>query len=92
MNACKVVNQDMSTEFSAKNNAALDTLINKHKVDVRRLPDDVLKKLKALSEEVVLELAGKNKDAKKIFDSYDKFRKQVKAWHDISEREYLNIR
>jgi len=92
MNACKVVNQDMSTEFSAKNNAALDTLVNKHKVDVRRLPDDVLEKLKALSDEVVLELAGKNPAAKRIFDSYDKFRKQVTAWHDISEREYLNIR
>lgn len=92
MNACRVVNQDMATEFSAKNNAALDTLVNKHKVDLRRLPDDVLEKLKGLSEEVVLELAGKNKAAKKIFDSYNKFRKQVKAWHDISEREYLNVR
>ncbi|MCW8830201.1 MAG: TRAP transporter substrate-binding protein, partial [Gammaproteobacteria bacterium] len=50
MNACKVVNQDMSTEFTAKNNAALNTLVNKHKVDVRRLPDDVLEKLKALSD------------------------------------------
>ena len=48
--------------------------------------------LKALSEEVVLELAGKNPAAKRIFDSYDKFQKQVTAWHDISEREYLNIR
>ncbi|MDH5611209.1 MAG: ABC transporter substrate-binding protein, partial [Gammaproteobacteria bacterium] len=92
MNACKVVNQDMATEFTAKNNAALDTLVNKHKVDVRRLPDDVLKKLKALSEEVVLELAGKNAAAKKIYDSYVKFRKQVIKWDDISEREYLNIR
>ncbi|MDH5711821.1 MAG: TRAP transporter substrate-binding protein [Gammaproteobacteria bacterium] len=92
MNACRVVNQDMATEFSAKNNAALDTLVNKHKVDLRRLPDDVLEKLKGLSEEVVIELASKNKAAKKIFDSYNKFRKQVKAWHDISEREYLNVR
>ncbi len=92
MNACKVVNQDMATEFTAKNNAALDTLVNKHKVDVRRLPDDVLKKLKALSEEVVLELAGKNKAAKRIYASHDKFRKQVTKWDAISEREYLNIR
>lgn len=92
MYACKVVNQDMSTEFTAKNNAALDTLINKHNVDVRRLPDDVLEKLKALSDEVVLELAGKNPAAKRIYESYAKFRKQVIAWDDISEREYLNIR
>ena len=91
-NACKVVNQQMSTEFTAKNNSALNTLVNKHKVDVRRLPDDVLEKLKTLSNEVVLELAGKNKAAKKIYDSYDKFRKQVSAWHEISEKEYFNVR
>ena len=91
-NACKIVNQDMVMEFTAKNNAALDTLVNKHKVDVRKLPDDVLAKLKQLSEEVVTELAGKNDAAKKIFASYQKFSKQVKAWHDISEKIYYDIR
>lgn len=91
-NACKVVNQDMVMEFTAKNNTALDTLVNKHKVDVRRLPDDVLAKLKQLSDEVVSELAGKNDAAKKIFASYEKFRKQVKAWHEISEKIYYNVR
>ena len=91
-NACKVVNQDMVMEFTAKNNAALDTLINKHKVDVRRLPDDVLAKLKLLSNDVVTELAGTNPAAKKIFTSYEKFRKQVAAWHEISEKIYYNVR
>ena len=92
LNACKVVNQDMSTEFTAKNNAALDTLVNKHKVDVRRLPDDVLQKLKVLSDEVVAELAGKNPAARKIHDSYNSFRQQVAAWHEISEKIYYNVR
>ncbi len=91
-NACKVVNQDMSLEFTAKNNAALQTLQQKHKVDVRRLPDDVLAKLKGLSHEVVLELAGKNPAAKKIYDSYNGFYTQVAAWHDISEKIYFNVR
>ena len=91
-NACKVVNQDMSLEFVAKNNAALDTLINKHNVDVRKLPDDVLIKLKELSHDVVAELAAKNQAAKKIYDSYNKFYKQVSAWHEISEKIYFNIR
>jgi TRAP-type mannitol/chloroaromatic compound transport system substrate-binding protein len=91
-NACKVVNQDMSLEFTAKNNTALDTLVNKHHVDVRKLPDDVLAKLKTLSHDVVLELAGKNKQAQKIYDSYNKFYKQVAAWDDISEKIYYNVR
>jgi TRAP-type mannitol/chloroaromatic compound transport system substrate-binding protein len=91
-NACKMVNQDMTAEFTAKNNAALETLVNKHNVDLRKLPDDVLVKLKALSEEVVSELASKNPAAKKIYSSYDKFRKQVMAWHEISEKIYYNVR
>ncbi len=91
-NACKIVNQDISTEFTAKNKMALDTLVNKHHVDVKRLPDDVLKKLKVLSHEVVQELADKNAAAKKIYASYNLFYKQVIAWHDISERIYFNVR
>jgi len=92
MNACSVVNQDMLLEYTARNNAALDTLVNKHKVDLRRLPDDVLNKLKGLSEEVVLELASKDKRSQKIYNSFDKFRKQVVDWHKISEQAYYNVR
>lgn len=91
-NACKIVNQDMVMEFTAKNQAALNTLVNKHKVDLRRLPDDVLEKLKQLSNEVVAELAETNQAAKKIYASYSKFSKQVKAWHEISEKIYYNVR
>ena len=91
-NCCKIVNQNMSREFTAKNNAALETLVNEHKVDVRKLPDDVLSKLKALSQDVVAELAAKNKAAQKINDSYQKFYKQVSAWHEISEKIYFNVR
>lgn len=91
-NACAVVNQDMLLEYTARNNAALDTLLNKHKVDMRKLPDDVLDKLRSLSEEVVLELAAKDKRAKRIYDSFAKFRKQVVDWHKISEQAYYNVR
>lgn len=92
MAACDVINQDMLLEYTARNNSALDTLLNKHKVDMRRLPDDVLMKLRDLSEDVVLELASKDKKAQKIYNSFDKFRKQVVDWHKISEQAYYNIR
>lgn len=92
MAACDVVNQDMLLEYTARNNAALDTLLNKHKVDMRKLPDDVLSKLRDLSEEVVLELASKDKRSQKIYNSFDKFRKQVVDWHKISEQAYYNVR
>jgi TRAP-type mannitol/chloroaromatic compound transport system substrate-binding protein len=90
--ATRVANQDMLAEYTARNNQALDTLVNKHKVDLRRFPDDVLNKLKSLSDEVVAEVAAKDKLSKKVFESYRQFRDQALAWHDISERAYLNAR
>ena len=91
-NACKTVNQEMAMEFAAKNNAALDTLVNEHKVDLRKLPDDVLEKLRALSDDVVSELAGKNSAAREIHASYNRFYAQVRKWHEISEKIYFDVR
>ncbi|MEE9492861.1 MAG: TRAP transporter substrate-binding protein [Gammaproteobacteria bacterium] len=91
-NAARVVNLDMLAEYTALNNQALQTLVNEHKVDVRRLPDEVLNTLRSLSEDVVQELAGKNPQAQKIYASYSAYRQQVMQWSDISDRAYLNIR
>jgi TRAP-type mannitol/chloroaromatic compound transport system substrate-binding protein len=76
----------------ARNNNAQVTLVNEHEVDVRRLPDEVLTRLRELSDEVVAEIADKNPEARKIYDSFSTFREQVMAWTDISERAYLNSR
>ncbi len=92
LNACKIANQDMLAEYTARNNAALHTLTTEHKVQLRRFPDPVLQKLKALSDEVVAEIAKQDAMSKKVFESYRAFREQVMAWHDISERAYLNAR
>ena len=91
-NAAWMVNQDMLAEYTARNNAALNTLVNKHKVDLRQFPDDVLDSLKKLGDEVVAEVAGKNKLSKKVYASFKKYRDNVVAWHNISERAFLNAR
>ena len=90
--ACKAANLDMLSEYTARNNQALDTLVNKHKVNLLPFPDDVLKTLKALSEEVVLELVAKDPMSKKIYTSVDAFRKQVSGWSEISEQAFFKAR
>jgi len=90
--ACRIANSDMVDEYTANNNAALHELVNKHKVELRRLPDDVLIKLKQISDEVVHEVAKKSDLGQKVFASYSKFRDQAHDWHNISERAYLNAR
>lgn len=92
LNACKVVNQDMLAEYTARNNAALHTLVNKHKVDLRQFPDDVLAKLRHLSDEVVAEVAAKDKLTKEVYGSFRTFRDQVMEWHKVSEQSYMRAR
>ena len=92
LNACKVVNQDMLAEYTARNNKALNTLVNKQKVKLRQFPDDVLQKIKALSDEVVAEVAAKDQMTRKVYESFKKFRDQVKDWHAISEQAFMKAR
>ncbi len=92
MNACKVVNQDMLAEYTARNPAALQSLINDHGVDLRRFPDDVIAKLRTLSNEVVAEIAEKDAFSRQVYSSYEKFLTQSKAWSAISELSYLKAR
>ncbi len=90
--ACAVANQDMLAEYTAKNNAALHKLVNVHNVNLKQFPDDVLKKIKSLSDDVVAEIAAKDKMGKKVYESFKKFRDQARAWHDVSEHAYYKAR
>ncbi|WJW75479.1 TRAP transporter substrate-binding protein [Thiohalobacter sp. IOR34] len=90
--ACRVANQDMLAEYTARNNAALQTLVDKHKVDLRRFPEPVMSRLKQLSDEVVAEIAAKDALSKKVYHAFRTFRDQVMAWHDVSERAYMAAR
>ncbi len=90
--ACKAANMDMLADFTVKNNRALDILVNKHGVQLKQFPDDVLKQLKTISEQVVTEIAERDPMAKKIYASYSDFQKQAATWQSISEQAYTSAR
>ena len=90
--ATQAINEDMLSEFTARNNAALDTLINEHGVQLRRLPDDVIAALRASSKEVVAEIAEADPLAKRIYESYMAYLEDVRRYHSISEQAYMNLR
>ncbi|MCV6590716.1 MAG: TRAP transporter substrate-binding protein [Marinobacterium sp.] len=91
-NAIRVANQDMLADFTAKNNKALEQLVNQHGVELRKYPDEVLQKLRVLSDAVVREEAEKDPMTKKVYDSFVAFRDQAIQWHGVSEQAYLNAR
>ncbi len=92
INACRVVNQDLLSEYTARNPAALDSLVNEHNVELRRFPDEVLAKLRELSEQVVAELAAKDDFSNRVYQSYNGFLQSARKWTELSERSYLNAR
>jgi TRAP-type mannitol/chloroaromatic compound transport system substrate-binding protein len=90
--ASQAINDDMLAEFTARNNAALRTLVDEHGVELRRLPDDVLKALRDVSKDVVREAAGDDPLAKEIYASYMAFYESVRSYHALSEQAYINAR
>ncbi len=90
--AARAINQDLCDEYTARNNAALEELVNDHDVQLRPLPADVLKELKVLSEQVVAEIAETSELAGRIYQSYQAFKTAVTSFHDISEKAYLSAR
>ncbi|MBO9480442.1 TRAP transporter substrate-binding protein [Salinisphaera sp. G21_0] len=90
--AARAANQDMIDEYTARNNAALQQLVNEHGVTVKRLPDDVLAELKKVADEVTEEVAASSDVAGRVYQSFSEFREQSKAYHSISEVAFYEAR
>lgn len=90
--ACQAASARMLAEFTARDAAALETLVNKHGVQLRRFPDEVLKRIAAVSKEVVADIAKKDPMSKKIHDSFMAFRKRAVKWNEHSEAAYSTAR
>ena len=90
--ACRASNQDMLDEFTARNAAALKTLLDEHGVQLRRLPEDVLRRFWELSAAVLEEAAGEDDLNRRILDSYQAFLADVRGYHAVSEQAYVNAR
>ena len=78
--------------FSAKNTAALETLVNKYKIEVRKFDDSILKALGPISRDVLAESGDHDDLTRRVYESFLSFRKSAMRWGDLSERAYLNAR
>ncbi len=90
--ACLTMDTLVPAEFTARNAAALQTMLDEHGVELRRLPDDVLDRLQELSVEVVDEMAGDDPLSQRVVASYRDFAERAKTYSKISEQAYINAR
>ncbi|ETX12128.1 C4-dicarboxylate ABC transporter [Marinomonas ushuaiensis DSM 15871] len=90
--AARQANAVMLDEFTARNNAALESLVNEHNVVLKTFPNEVLVALKAAAEETLEEVASADPMSRKVYDSFKDFNSKVRAWHEVSERAFINAR
>ena len=90
--ACQAINTDMMAEYTWGNAVALEQIKADPNVELRQLPDDVLRLLKQLSEEVLEEMAEANEWSARIKESFDEFQRIAIPHHEITELAYMNAR
>ena len=89
--ACKAINIDMLSDYTAKNNLALQFLKSKN-IKILKFPDEVLLKLKDISKDILKEISQIDTITQEVYESYTKFSNNVSPWTDISDKAYLDIK
>ncbi len=90
--ACQAANNDMYAEFNARNSAALDVLVNEHKVTVLQFPANLLRQLKAASEDVISGFATKSSINSEVHQSFRDFLADAGSWTRLSDYAYVTAR
>lgn len=90
--AARAVNQDMLDEYTARSPAALRELIDKHGVEVRQFPEDVVAEFRRISFEIYEEMSAKDAHFAKVYTSYRSFMENVHQYHLITEQAYYEKR
>ena len=90
--ACKKSNADIASEFFARNGYAIKKLRDEFNVNFVRYENETLKLLKRKSDEVLSNIASKDKLATKIFNNIIEFRKIAMFWSHYSEKDFLEAR
>ncbi|MES1938753.1 family 7 extracellular solute-binding protein [Salinisphaera sp. T5B8] len=86
--AAKAANERMFAQYTARNGPALKRLIAGG-AQVRTFPAEVLDVLKGYTDEIQQEHADKNKLYAKVYDQWQGFRDEVRAWTDVSQYNFL---
>jgi TRAP-type mannitol/chloroaromatic compound transport system substrate-binding protein len=89
--AARDVNGDMLDDYNAKNMEAMEQLKGEG-VEVRRLPDDVLARLKEVAAEVVDASAAADPVASKVWEQQKAYLQRLYDYAEFNEKDIYNIR
>lgn len=84
------LNAYMLAEFESKNNLYLKKIRAESKVEILPFPKEVLSGLRKHSEDIYAELIASDEMAKRVYESYWSFKKDISEWSKLSEQMFLN--
>ena len=90
--SCQAITADMMAEYTHGNAFALQQLLDDPNVDVRPYPDEVLRLLKSITQNIVDELSAVDPIWKKIATSYYAFMEQSTKNQYVTELANLKTR
>jgi TRAP-type mannitol/chloroaromatic compound transport system substrate-binding protein len=90
--ACSAVNDQMTAEFTAFNARSLQQLENEAGVEIRPFPADVLRELRAITDELIDELASQDPMVARIRESFSSYKTATAKWSAISEQAMMQTR
>ncbi|MCE3231791.1 MAG: dicarboxylate transporter-DctP subunit [Rickettsiaceae bacterium] len=90
--ACMAENDSLTAEFHANNIHAFNVLKYKHKIDIRKYSDSVSKSLFEASKDVVASVAKAGGLEKRIYESYEEYRKYTLEMANYSDMQFIKER
>lgn len=82
----------MLDEYTTRNVAALETLVNDEGVVLKVFPPKVLLELEKISKQVIEEQANQDPLMRKVYAAYHAYEQGVRQYHKISEDAYSQQR
>ncbi len=90
--ACHQANHLSIAEYGHFNAVALEQLVRDHGVELREMPDDVMRALAAATRDVLGEIARSDDISRRIFESYRASLTRSQAWGRISDEAFMAVR
>ena len=90
--ACMAENEYTFSEYNYKNAVALNTLINRHKVQIRSFSPEIMRTLKQTSHAVLAEIASHDAFTRKVYESFRASLENSMRWGAQSTEPYTKAR
>lgn len=90
--ATQAISADMLNEYAAGNSRSYTRLKENKDIEILRYPDEVLIKLKQITEKILQEEAAKDELFAEVYASYKAFQNSAEPYTKISEQAYGETR